>query len=85
MPICNIGGFTGIDDVPDLVAEAVYIGGGGQSPWAGMDEDKKSKKISNAKRRLNTDAVTQMTLAELTAIDPTNEIIGWFQLIGARL
>ncbi len=69
--------FGDFDDVPDLVAEAIHIAGGGQTAWNVLDDDKKRKKVSRAKRRLNTEAVAAMTPAFLTAIDPHNNVRGW--------
>jgi hypothetical protein len=65
------------DDVPDIVAAAIHCAGGGQDPWNVLDEEKKRKKVSRAKRRLNTEAAAAMTPALLTAIDPQNDVRGW--------
>ena len=67
------------------MAESLHILNGGAGVWATMDEDKRDSKMSRAKKRLNKEVVPQMTNVELQAIDPNNEIIGWFQQIGARL
>ncbi len=69
--------YTDFDDVPDMVAEAIHTAGGGQDPWNVLDEEKKRKKVSRAKRRLNTEAVAAMTPALLTAIDAQNDVRGW--------
>lgn len=73
--------YTDFDDVPDMVAEAIHIAGGGQDAWNVLSEEKKRKKISRAKRRLNTEAVAAMTPAQLTEIDPQNEVRGWLNEI----
>lgn len=69
--------FGDFDDVPDRVAEAIHIAGCGQAAWNDLDADKKRKKVSRAKRRLNMEAVAAMTPALLTAIDPQDEVRGW--------
>lgn len=69
--------YRDFDDVPDMVAEAIHTAGGGRDPWNDLDEEKKRKKVSRAKRRLNTEAVAAMTPALLTAIDPQNDVRGW--------
>ena len=80
-----IPAYADFDDVPEIVAESLHILNGGAGVWATMDEDKRDSKMSRAKKRLNKEVVPQMTNVELQAIDPNNEIIGWFQQIGARL
>lgn len=69
--------FGDFDDVPEIVAQAIHVAGGGQIAWNVLDDDKKRKKVSRAKRRLNTEAVAAMTPALLTAIDPQNDVRGW--------
>jgi putative ATP-dependent endonuclease of the OLD family len=69
--------FGDFDDVPDLVAEAIHIAGGGQAAWNVLDADKKRKKVSRAKRRLNIEAVAVMTAVLLTGIDPQDDVRGW--------
>jgi hypothetical protein len=72
--VVNFGDF---DDVPDLIAQQVHTAGGGIDPWNAIDAEKKRKKVSRAKRRLNTEAVAAMTPALLTASDPQNDVRGW--------
>lgn len=66
-------------DVPDLVAEQVHIAGGGADLWAQIDAEKKSKKVGRAKRRLNREAMSHMTLALLQARDTGGDIVVWLQ------
>jgi hypothetical protein len=73
--------YTDFDDVPDMVAEATHIAGGGLHPWNTLDEEKKRKKVSRAKRRLNTEAASAMTPALLTASDPQGGVRAWLQEI----
>jgi putative ATP-dependent endonuclease of OLD family len=74
--------FTDFQDVPDMVAEAVYVAGGGLYSWKALEGEKKKKKISRAKRRLNTEAASAMTPALLTASDPQGDVRSWLQEIG---
>lgn len=69
--------FGDFDDVPDLVAEQIYRIGGGADLWNVIDVEKKRKKVSGAKKRLNIEAVAAMTPALLAAIDPQNDVRGW--------
>ncbi len=73
--------FGDFDDVPDIVAQSVHAAGGGHDPWEKMDEEKKRKKISRAKKRLNTEAVKAMTSALLTVADPNNDVRTWMMEI----
>ena len=74
----NFGDF---DDIPDLVAQQIHIAGGGIDPWNAIDPEKKSKKVSNAKKRLNTLAVAAMTPELLAISDRMDEIRGWLKEI----
>lgn len=65
------------DDVPQLVAEQIHTGSGSTIPWVNLDGDKKKKKISSVKRRLNTEAVLRMTPLRLTDSDPNSEVRSW--------
>lgn len=73
------------DDVPALVAELVHADSAPPSPWAAIDEDKRKKKISNAKRRLNRGAADRMTADRLDISDPTGEVRVWLRRIGQYL
>lgn len=72
-------------DVPDLVAEQVHIAGGGQDVWAELDIERKSQKVSKAKRRLNRSAMDYMTLPLLRAMDSEGEILMWLREIRDRV
>jgi len=79
-----ISPYSDFDDVPMLVAQAVHTKSSPNS-WASVSEESKKKKASKAKKRLNHEVVQQMTIAELNAMDPHNEIASWFQEINNRL
>jgi hypothetical protein len=69
------------DDVPDAVAQQVHIASGGTNAWNSIDEEKRRKKISRAKRRLNTEAVPAMTPDLLALSDPQSDVRGWLREI----
>lgn len=73
------------DDVPAMVAEIVHAASGTPNPWAAIDRDKREKKVSRAKRRLNRGAADRMTAERLTASDPTNQVRTWLRRIGEHL
>lgn len=72
------------NDVPDLVAEQVYVLGGGHSAWVGLDEKKRGQKVSRAKYRLNREVVSAMSLEQLGQMDPGGEIRIWLEAIRDR-
>jgi len=84
-------GYAGVgletEDVPRLFAQAVHEASGGGSAWEDVvsDAEKLGKKISNAKRRLNSDFVRRMTPSLLTELDAKDEVRGWFRAIGSAL
>ena len=73
------------DDVPALVAELVHASSGSPNPWDALDEDKRDKKISKAKRRLNRGTADRMTPDRLSASDPAGEVRTWLRRIGQFL
>lgn len=74
--------FSDFDDVPDLVAEQLHILNKGKGAWADIDPEKRKKKVSRAKRRLNCAAVQAMSIARLDAIDTKGDVRHWFAEIG---
>ncbi len=78
--------FSDTSDVPALVAEAVHAASGSAvTPWADLDDDKKSEKIGRAKKRLNRDVAQAMTLKQLAEIDKSGEIRGWLTHVASAL
>jgi energy-coupling factor transporter ATP-binding protein EcfA2 len=73
------------DDVPALVAELVHAASGSPNPWAALDEDKRDKKISKAKRRLNRGTAGRMAPDRLNASDPAGQVRTWLRRIGQFL
>ena len=70
--------FSDFDDVPEIVARKLHIANGGQGEWEEIDPDRRRKKVSRAKRRLNNEAVKAMTVGQLNEIDPENDVRNWF-------
>jgi putative ATP-dependent endonuclease of OLD family len=80
---CNVV-VTDWCDVPALVAEQIHVSSGSPIAWANVDDDTKKRKASNAKRRLNSDAASTMTLVQLQQMDPGGEIHGWLCAVRDR-
>lgn len=78
------GPFADFDDVPSLVAQAVHAASS-TTPWANLEEDKRQKKESKAKRVLNNSAASKMTAARLTECDPHDEVRTWLKIIAAMI
>lgn len=81
--------FSGTCDVPLIVAKSVHEASPGAKPWAdvlaNLDKKELSNKVNQAKKRLNRDAATKMTLARLADSDSSGEISGWLTRIHAML
>lgn len=80
---------TGMDfeNVPVLFAQAVHEASNSNSTWDDVqsDPEKMKKKVSNAKKRLNTEFVAKMTPELLTAVDPNGDVRGWLHEVGKAL
>jgi putative ATP-dependent endonuclease of OLD family len=70
------------DDVPALVAELVHAASGSPNLWTALDADKRAKKISQAKRRLNRGVADRMTADRLNDSDQAGEVRTWLRRIG---
>ena len=73
------------DDVPALVAELLHAASRSPNPWVSLDKDKRDKKISNAKRRLNQGAASRMTPDRLSTSDQAGEVRTWLREIGQAI
>lgn len=75
------------EDLPLLFAQAVHEASESDTSWADIvsDNEKREKKESNAKKRLNTEFVAKMTPALLTEIDGEDELRGWLRAVGNAL
>lgn len=83
----NLTEITDADDVPEKVAMAVHsvtstTDWNSINPDPIKNEEKQKKKISKAKRQLNTSAVNKMTIARLRERGGYDEIKGWLDKIG---
>ena len=77
--------FGDFDDVPELVARATHEASDSTKSWEDVDDDNKSKKVSNAKRRLNSVCAAAMTPEMLDERDPVGEVRGWLDLIAEAI
>lgn len=77
--------FGDFDDVPALVAEAIHNASDSTTAWSDLDEVKKGKKQSQAKRWLNVESASLMSPELLSDRDPNNELRSWLQEIGRLL
>jgi putative ATP-dependent endonuclease of the OLD family len=79
--------FGDMCDVPLIVAESIHNASESQKLWADILLEKKelSKKTSNAKKRLNSDAARKMTFERLQQSDSSGEVIGWLKQIHSML
>lgn len=84
MAITLAGPFADFDDVPQLVAQALNAAHG-QTPWEELGEKKQKKKESSAKRVLNDQGASLMTSERLSAVDPNDEVRGWFREIASLI
>ncbi len=76
---------TNSADIPTLVAEEVHSSDPCSNPWDQLPSEKKSKKVSAAKKRLNKQVLERMTYDRLCERDPDGEILGWMQAIQEKL
>lgn len=75
------------ENVPVLCAQAIHEASESTVPWAEIiaDREKLGKKVSNGKRRLNSEFAAKMTPDLLTNIDTKNEVRNWLKEIGLAL
>lgn len=72
-------------DVPLDVARAVHEKSESETRWEDLPEERKSKKVGQAKRRLNHEVAPTMTADLLKELDAYEEIRSWAQTIRAIL
>ena len=75
------------EDVPELFAQAVHEVSESNVNWEDIkaDDNKLGKKVSSAKRKLNSDFVANMTPDLLSTIDTQDEVRSWLETVGAAL
>jgi hypothetical protein len=71
--------FADFDDVPLKVAELVHGASGSPAPWDQLDEELKEKKASKVKGMLCNAAAGLMTKAQLDIVNPSGEVVAWFE------
>lgn len=76
--------FGDMDNVSEIVASTQH-NANSPNPWNTLEDDKKKKKISNAKRRLNNEVTALMTWDNLKESDPNGDIISWLEAIRDRI
>jgi hypothetical protein len=77
--------FGDFDDVPFLVAQAVHANSESPYEWEELLSAKKEKKISRAKKWLNSEASSFMTPALLNEIDQDDDVRLWMAKIKEKL
>jgi putative ATP-dependent endonuclease of OLD family len=73
------------DDVPMIIAREVYNRSGATKNWDNLTPEVQKKKISKAKKRLNNEVSSKMTIERIKKQDPKNEIELWLQEISKHL
>ncbi|MBU0477034.1 ATP-binding protein [bacterium] len=73
------------DDVPHLVAQRFHESQNSSQTWDTLGKSNKSKKISQCKKRLNDEIVSQMTYELLSERDVSKDIENWLREIANRL
>lgn len=82
-----IGVSVDIDDavsVPGAVAEAVHAQSAPETPWSLLGEESRKRKVSRAKRRLNDEVASVMTVELLTARGAYAEVAEWLREVEVR-
>ena len=78
------GAGTDFEDMPTLFAQALHESNASDTTWTDIlsNPEKLKKKVSNAKKQLNTDFVSGMTPELLTQVDTKDDVRGWLREIG---
>jgi hypothetical protein len=71
------------NDVPEAVAKAIHEREETTVPWEQMSDEKRKKKQSRAKQRLNNEVAAVMTVDRLRERNALDEICVWFSAIKA--
>lgn len=77
--------FKAYDDVPAAIAKKVHEASESSMVWDQLENKKKERKISNAKKNLNGIAFSFMTKALLDEIDPDEDLLSWFDTMKALI
>ncbi len=78
---------SGFEDVPELFAQVVHESSESDESWDDIkgNPDKLRKRISGAKRRLNSEFASKMTADLLSKVDTKGEVVTWLKDIYAAL
>jgi len=76
----ELSAFGDFEDVPCEVAKVLHAVNG-EGSWEDLDDEKRRKKESRAKKTLNDSAAMRMTVARLDETDPDGEIRSWLEKI----
>lgn len=79
------GDGSDFQDIPALFAKAVHDASDSSTQWTDLSANQQDKKISQAKKRLNRQAVDQMTPERLSQQDPNDDLRCLFRDIGEVL
>lgn len=77
--------FEDMDDVPELVAKHVHGRSESDVSWDSLTPERKKKKISCVKRKLNNEVALKMTIEMLNETDANNEIVSWLKEISSMV
>jgi predicted ATP-dependent endonuclease of OLD family len=73
------------DDVPKIVAKAVHEASDSPNAWDELTDEKRKKKESSAKKRLNRGAVSKMSATRLEQVDASGHVVEWLTHISNYL
>lgn len=74
-----------MDDVPEIVASMLYANSDSPNPWVTLSGDLKKRKMSQAKKRLNSGVILQMSWEQIQEADPNGDIVRWLEGIRDRI
>lgn len=77
--------FTDESDIPLELSKVTYESENGIGSWKVLSDDKKKEREKRIKRKLNTTAVSFMTLDLLEHSDPQRDVHSWFEAIKETL
>jgi len=84
----SLGVAVSVDDsssIPERVAEAIHAQSSARTPWPQLDDQRKKEKASRAKRRLNDEAASVMTIDLMKARGAHGEMVEWMRAVEAAL
>lgn len=76
--------FTPTDDVPELVAKTQHEISS-ETPWNMLSDEKRKKKVSKAKSRLNSEVASIVTYEQLCHMDTSRDVESWLQAVKIHL